>query len=83
MDQSSLAPSLRIAYRLFSNGELLRETIDQDGESTQYFSSRRVVLIKQLTFAGLNDGKYKIQIEVEDLLTGQRLTVSDDLRLVG
>jgi hypothetical protein len=83
LDQASYLPALEISYRLFRNGEMLGEITDKNGESTQYFSSRRVVLIKQLSFIGVEDGKYQLEVEVHDLLTDQRLKVNDDLTLVG
>jgi len=82
MDQSTLAPSLTVEYRLLRDGELLKRAIDENGESTQYFSSQRIVLIKSLTFKGLEPGKYSIEVSVKDRLTDQEVSVSDDFKLV-
>jgi GWxTD domain-containing protein len=73
LDQSTLEPSLRVTYNLRRNGELLRTAVDENGESLQFFSGRRVVILKQLSLAGLEPGDYQIEVEVHDRLTDRRL----------
>jgi hypothetical protein len=82
LDQATLSPSLRVAYRLLKKGRPLREAVDEDGESTQFFSTRRVVLTKQLGLGELEPGKYSIQVEVHDKLAEQSVTVEDEFSLV-
>jgi len=77
LDQSTMSPSLKVAYRLLKNGEVLREVADTGGESIQFFSGQRVVLVKELNVAGLPPGDYVIRIEVEDLLTGKHLELDE------
>jgi len=77
LDQSTLRPSLKVAYRLLKNGEVLRETADTEGESIQFFSGQRVVLVKELNVTGLPPGDYVIRIEVADQLSGKRLELDE------
>jgi hypothetical protein len=82
IDQTSLAPALSVTYRLLRGGEVVRQAVDENGESTQYFSEQRIVLIKALSFDDLEPGEYTLQVEVQDRLSAQQLTVSDDFSLV-
>ena len=82
IDQASLAPALSVTYSLLRDGEVVRQAVDQNGESTQYFSEQRIVLIKALNFDSLEPGSYRLEVEVQDRLSNQKLTVSDDFRLL-
>ncbi len=73
IDQSSLQPSLRIAYKLLKDGKLLKQTVDQRGESIQYFSGNRVVVTKLLSVDRLPAGPYRIMVEIGDQLSGERV----------
>ena len=46
LDQSSLAPALAISYKIIKDGQTIVEVKEESGESVQYFSGQRVVLIK-------------------------------------
>jgi GWxTD domain-containing protein len=81
LDQSSLSPSLRVTYRLLKGGQAVREAVDENNESTQFFSTQRVVLTKQLDLGGLDPGKYGVQVEVRDKLTDQSVTVGEEFSL--
>jgi len=82
INQSSSAPSLSVSYRLFQDAKLLAAATDEKGESTQFFSDRRLVLVKQLSLEGLEPGKYQIQVEVVDRLTNRRVQISGDFTVV-
>jgi hypothetical protein len=82
LDQSSMAPLLTVTYKLLKGNELLKEAVDEQGESTQYFSNQRIVLIKALSFADLEPGDYRLEVEVNDRLSQQTVTVEDKFRLV-
>lgn len=82
IDQQSFSPSLQVVYRLYKDGELLKEATDENGESTQFFSGRRVVLIKHLSLADLEPGRYQVQVEVVDRLTARQAQVSGDFKVV-
>ena len=77
-----LSPSLEVTYSLLKNDELLKEATEAEGESIQFYSGRRVVLIKQLSLADLEPGRYKIQLQIEDRINKQSLSMSEDFRVV-
>ena len=82
LDQTTLTPALQVTYKLFKGGELLRMATDENDESTQFFSGQRVVLVKKLSLAGLGPGRYRIQVEVVDRLSDQRLEMGEAFRVV-
>ncbi len=82
LDQSTLAPSLRVTYRLLKDQKLLRMAVDENGESTQFFSPRRVVLMKHLSLEDLEPGKYKIEMEVTDLTRQESVKAASDFTIV-
>ncbi len=82
LDPTSLAPSLTVNYRLFNNGKLLAVASEEKNESIQFFSGWRVVLVKQLSLAGLEPGDYQVQVEVVDRLSDQRAQVNGDFSVV-
>jgi GWxTD domain-containing protein len=73
IDQSSLQPALRIAYKLLKDGKLFKQTTDQQGDSIQYFSDDRVVVTKLLSVDALPAGPYRIMVEIADQLSGERV----------
>ncbi len=70
LDQASQQPNVRIRYLIRKGGQVVKEVEDK-GETIQYFSSRRMVLVHHLSLGDLEEGRYNFQIEVEDLI-GQR-----------
>lgn len=82
LDQSTLEPSLKVTFSLYHNGELLAQAIDEEGESIQFFSGRRVVLMKHLSLANLGLGKYRIQLEIVDRLNDRKLLQDGDFTIV-
>ncbi len=82
LDQTTLEPSLRVTYNLFRNGQLLASAVDERGESTQYFSGRRVVLTKLLSLEGLERGEYQVEIQVEDRLSNRTLKQRESFSIV-
>jgi GWxTD domain-containing protein len=73
LDQATFEPSLKVTYRLLREGNVLAVAEDDAGESTQFFSGRRIVLMKNLSLDGLDPGKYQVEIEVQDQLTNETL----------
>jgi len=83
IDQSSNAPSLRIAYDLFRDGKVLRQLVDREGQSIQYFSDQRVVLVQALGLEGLESGRYSIRIDVKDQIINQSLELNVPFSIEG
>jgi len=82
LDQSTLKPDLRVTYKLLKDGKLLREAVDENGEPLQFYSTRRVVLVKHLSLEGLDPGKYQVQLEVADRTNNQTVQAAEDFTIV-
>ena len=82
LDQKGLSPALSVAYRIRKNGALVKEIFDEGGKSIQSYSDQRVVLVKQLQLSELADGRYQLEVEVQDRITGQRMTVEEEFSVV-
>lgn len=80
LDQTSLKPSLRLSCELTKNGKLVTRADDDSGQSLQYFSSDRAVVILRLP--GLDAGKYGIRLTVKDQIRDQVVTTEDDFQVV-
>ncbi|HSR69827.1 MAG TPA: GWxTD domain-containing protein [Acidobacteriota bacterium] len=66
VDQSSLRPDFEIRYRITKDGKTQLQQTDETGNSVQYFSPNRMVLIKRLPLNGLKPGAYQIEVEYVD-----------------
>ena len=82
LDQQTLTPSLRVVFTLFRDGRALKAATDEKGESTQFSSGLRTVLIKELSLEGLEPGPYQIQVEVTDAVTGQKVAAIEGFEVV-
>ena len=82
IDQARGGPALTVRYKLYQEGKLLAVAADENGESTQFNSDQRVVLVKQLRLDGLNPGDYQVRVEVLDRLSSRTIEVSGDFTLV-
>jgi GWxTD domain-containing protein len=82
LDQTSMTPSLEVSYRLLQDGSVVREALDDQGSSVQYFSTDRVVLVGRLKLEGLDPGKYQVQVSVKDKLSDQSVDLNENLEIV-
>ncbi len=82
LDQTSLRPSLRIAYRVKQGDEQVAEWVDEQGASIQHFSNQRVVIIANLPISDLDTGDYRLEVEVFDQISGKTITARDRVKLL-
>jgi hypothetical protein len=75
LDQATLRPSLRVLYRIVRDGRTAKEFVDEGGESVQYSSQDRAVLINRLDLQGLAPGPYGLEVEVEDRIGRAKIAV--------
>jgi GWxTD domain-containing protein len=76
VDQSTQAPFVQVTYTITSQGKVLREVVDRRGESIQFYSGQRMVLIKGLSLNGLNPGEYVLKVHVRDGISQRQVAVS-------
>ncbi|HXK61597.1 MAG TPA: GWxTD domain-containing protein [Acidobacteriota bacterium] len=81
LDQANLAPALAVSYKIIRDGETVVEVTEESGESVQYFSGQRVVLIKSLPIKDLQPGRYTVAVEVKDLINNQDLNLQDNFQV--
>jgi GWxTD domain-containing protein len=79
LDQVTFTPSLRVVYRLKNRSGVAQEVIDANGTSIQFVSSQRIVLTKQLSLESLPEGTYAIEVQVDDLIADQSVSVYEQL----
>lgn len=66
LDQSTLEPEIRVRYTLRKGGKVIQESIDTRGDTVQYYSPQRLVLIRQIELKEMEAGTYQVEVEVED-----------------
>jgi hypothetical protein len=82
VDQTTNAPSFRVLYSVLKDGKSIKEMVDETGESLQYFSGERSVLIRAIPTGDLEPGRYQIKVEIKDRIGGQSVTASDEFQIV-
>lgn len=81
LDQTNLVPSIKVTFQILKDGRRVRTVVDTKGESLQYSSSQRLVVVKALSLQNLESGRYKLEIKVEDVVGSQAASVSADFRV--
>ncbi len=82
LDQSSLTPSLRVTFRITHDGETVLELVDESEESVQFFSSQRMVFIQELPIMGLREGRYHLEVRLDDHVGTQTVTAELEFEMV-
>lgn len=82
LDQANFEPKLDVTYQILKGDEPVFEMTHKDGESIQFFSGQRVVLIQGFPIRDLEPGKYRLQVKADDRISEQVVTVSEDFEVV-
>ncbi len=82
MDQTSLKPSLEISYTIKSGGKVVRELKDNAGNSIQFFSGVRIVVLGTIPIQDLAPGKYTLSIGIKDLIANREVQSDADFKVV-
>ncbi|MDA2928702.1 GWxTD domain-containing protein [Acidobacteria bacterium AH-259-O06] len=82
VDQTSGAPSVRVSYRISREGQTVVELVDESGQSIQYYSPQRMVLIRDLPGQNLQPGRYRLEVEIRDRIADAKAMASADFELV-
>ena len=83
MDQASNSPQMQVSYRISRDDEVIGEATDSRGESIQFFSDRRMVLLKRLSLRTLEPGKYRLEVEAWDQVKDVRTRVQENFQVQG
>jgi hypothetical protein len=76
--------TLRLCQSAISSSATVRrivEVTEESGESVQFFSGQRVVLIKSLPIKDLEPGKYTVAVDVKDLINDQTVAAQDNFQV--
>lgn len=82
LDQSTLAPSLRVTCRITHDGETVLELVDESEQCVQFFSSNRMVFIQELPVTGLREGRYQLEVRLDDQVGNQSTTTALEFEMV-
>ena len=81
LDQTSLKPSLHVSYKVSQRGLTMMEATDEAGNTVQFYSGQRVVLIRVLPVSHLDPGDYDLEVQVKDLIKDQVTTAKDRFKI--
>jgi GWxTD domain-containing protein len=81
IDQTSLKPSLEVTYIVKSAGKVIEELKDLGGNSIQFFSGQRVVVLGKIQVKGLAPGKYTLDVNVLDRISNKTVMASTDFKV--
>ena len=81
LDQTSLKPSLHVSYKVSQRGLTMMEATDEAGNTVQFYSGQRVVLIRVLPVSHLDPGDYDLEVTVKDLIKDQVTKAKDRFKI--
>ncbi len=81
VDQATERPDFEIRYSIERDGRVIREAVDETGESVQYFSPARMVLIKRLSLEGLEPGSYKLVAGFQDRIADRLVQSTETFKI--
>ncbi len=81
IDQTSLKPSLEVTYTIKSGGKVIEELQDLAGNSVQFFSGQRVVILGKIPIKSLAPGKYSLEVKVSDLISSRTVSTEADFKV--
>jgi hypothetical protein len=82
IDQTSLAPNIESNFRIYRGDRMVLEIEDPDQRSIHFFSSGRIVLVRQLQVNLLSPGDYRLEVQVRDLIKDEEITATDRFKLI-
>ncbi|HSR49961.1 MAG TPA: GWxTD domain-containing protein [Acidobacteriota bacterium] len=82
-DQTTQLPDVSVTYTLRNGkGEVVRQLEERNGDSIQYFSPYRMVLIRHIDLEELPEGRYQLSVEVEDHIGQRSLEESERFEII-
>ncbi len=81
IDQTSLKPSLEITYTIKSGGKVVEELKDLGGNSVQFFSGQRVVVLGNIMLKSMAPGNYSLEVKISDLISNKSVAAQADFKI--
>jgi GWxTD domain-containing protein len=82
IDQASFSPSFDMVYSIHRGGEEILRISDTTGDSIQFLSDQRVVIVKIFDLDGLEPGTFTVKVDIKDQLTGQTLGLKERFEVI-
>jgi GWxTD domain-containing protein len=82
IDQATLKPSVEVTYTIKnSDGKVLEQLRDLSGNSVQFFSGQRLVVVNQIPLKAFAPGKYSLEIRLQDMISNQTVSCQADFKV--
>jgi hypothetical protein len=81
LDQASLKPALEVTYLLKAGEKVIEKHTDLAGDSVQFFSGQRVVVIGKIPLKSVAPGKYILEVQVLDKVSNRSLVTRTDFKV--
>lgn len=83
LDAASNQPAVTIEYTISGGGgKILTQITDKAGNSIDYFSDQRLVLMRKIKLAGLEKETYKLRIKINDTISGKTTAGETEFEVV-
>jgi GWxTD domain-containing protein len=82
IDQTTQKPSVEVSYAIkAADGKVIEELQDLVGNSVEFFSGARIVVVNKIRLKDFAPGKYSLEIKVKDLISNQTISGMADFKV--
>ncbi|HEY2934205.1 MAG TPA: GWxTD domain-containing protein [Acidobacteriota bacterium] len=82
MNTETSQPAVNIEFSIVEKGKVVSQVADFAGNSIEYFSTDRLVLVRKLKLDSLEKGSYKLTVKVSDPKTGRSTSSEVNFEIV-
>jgi GWxTD domain-containing protein len=84
IDQTSLQPSLEVTYTITNptDGKVVTQIQDLSGNTIQFFSGQRVVILGKISTKGLEPGTYKLEVKTLDRISNRTVVAPTTFKVL-
>jgi hypothetical protein len=72
---------MEVTYLVKSAGKVIEKHTDLTGDSVQFFSGQRVVVIGRIPLTAIAPGKYTLEVQVLDKVSNRSLTAQTEFKV--
>jgi hypothetical protein len=83
LDQTSLQPSLEVTYTIKNptDGTVITQIQDLSGNSIQFFSGQRIVVLAKISTKGMAPGTYKLEVKTLDRISNRTVVAETTFKV--
>lgn len=81
IDQTNQRPSLNITFTVKNGDKIVEEIKNTPTNSEQFFYGQRVVVLGKIPLTSIAQGKYKLEIKVEDNISNRTVSTTTDFKV--